>query len=125
MAVHRDSRRRFDRRTSWQPRGARTQVGLSPAARRAGVEGGRGRLTKQAHNGTRRANKAEGLGKKLLLSMNTLVNNVAYALFAAGPLPMLGPGADMRRRHGFQRGKAWTATALKAYGAETRYTIPF
>ena len=37
--------------------------------------------------------------------MNALVNNVAYALFAAGPLPMLGPGADMRRLHGFQRGK--------------------
>ena len=52
--------------------------------------------------------------------MNALVNNVAYALFAAGPLPMLGPGADMRRLHGFQRGKAWTAAALKTYGSANR-----
>ena len=36
--------------------------------------------------------------------MNTLVRNVAYALYAGGPLPMLGPGADVTRERGWRRG---------------------
>ena len=86
-----------------------------------GVEAGRCRTTNdhttalQEQQVGSASSTTSRLGKKSLPGMNALVNNVAYALFAAGPLPMLGPGADMRRLHGFQRGKAWTATALKTY----------
>ena len=40
---------------------------------------------------------------KNFLDMNPLVSNVAYALHAASPLPMLGPGADVLRPESFQR----------------------
>ena len=47
--------------------------------------------------------------------MNPLVSNVSYALYAASPLPMLGPGADVLRQESFRQGKAWSTGSFKNY----------
>ena len=57
---------------------------------------------------------------KNFLDMNPLVSNVAYALHAASPLPMLGPGADVQRAGSFRRGKAWSMGGFKNYSSVQR-----
>eukprot|EP01047_Picozoa_sp_COSAG01_P084144 COSAG01_NODE_17934_length_1113_cov_1.509862_2_plen_135_part_01 len=52
--------------------------------------------------------------------MNPLVYNVSYALYAASPLPMLGPGADVLRQESFRRGKAWSTGSFKIYASVQR-----
>jgi hypothetical protein len=49
--------------------------------------------------------------------MNPLVSNVSYALYAASPLPMLGPGADVLRQESFRQGKAWSTGSFKNYAS--------
>ena len=52
--------------------------------------------------------------------MNPLVYNVSYALYAASPLPMLGPGADVLRQESFRQGKAWSTGSFKNYASVQR-----
>ena len=33
--------------------------------------------------------------------MNGIVQHVGYTLYLSGPLPLLGPGADVTREHSF------------------------
>ena len=53
-------------------------------------------------------------------SMNPLVYNVSYALYAASPLPMLGPGADVLRQESFRQGKAWSSRTGARPGLDVR-----
>jgi hypothetical protein len=54
-------------------------------------------------------------------SMNPLVSNVSYALYAASPLPMLGPGADVLRQESFRQGKAWSTGSFKNYATQVSW----
>ena len=52
--------------------------------------------------------------------MNGIVQHVGYTLYLSGPLPLLGPGADVQRQHGFTRGKAYSLGSFKNYGSVQR-----
>jgi hypothetical protein len=61
-------------------------------------------------------------------SMNPLVSNVSYALYAASPLPMLGVGADVLRLESFRWGrlsleKKWTDWKLRSGDGEGEVTV--
>jgi len=53
-------------------------------------------------------------------TMNGLVQHVGYTLYLSGPMPLLGPGADVGRPHGFTRGRAYSLGAFRNYGGVHR-----